>query len=317
MIDTLHMRLSVEDLNAAKRLEQTMQNVSEHALSLKDSKERIRGKHHNFHISASQTSISARGSLSRYYLGSNFLQLTKETTQMAIERLSDELGFDFREANISRLDIAGNLFMEMPFPYYKNCLGELSGATRGPILGKKGHSLYYSNSFKKLLFYDKGAEMKTKKGTQPLEISNRQILRYELSLHKNPRSYFKLNSLKAKDLYKPSVLMKQTDSWKSEYMKIKKDHGLIIDPNFEIKTKKDLESFLEMAGIQALGGQQGTFQALQTHLSQGNDTTAVQKNRLNNKLEELCTPRPDFLLPNDYVEELNQKISSFNLDTHQ
>ncbi len=112
-------------------------------------------------------SVTIKGSLAKYYLGNNFQTLSQKTTSEAIEKLSDDLNLDINLCKVSRIDLSTNFITDFKPTLYYDYLDSLMRFQRLV----QPDSLYYKQSSKKLLFYDKVYMGKANTVEIPLTIS--------------------------------------------------------------------------------------------------------------------------------------------------
>lgn len=149
----------------------------------------VKGRYKNLRIYIEPTYVRIEGSFPKYYCGTNLKPLSHTELGLAIDKLSAELGLPLKQAVITRIDIATDVEVVNPPRSYFSSLGNLAKFDRNI---RKG-SLYYEQGWCKLCFYDKIAEA-TKKCDCHLteELSNKNILRYEIRYMKNwLEHYFK------------------------------------------------------------------------------------------------------------------------------
>jgi uncharacterized protein YoaH (UPF0181 family) len=179
----------------------------------------LKGKLNNLRVKRVHDGISIFGSLAKFYFGNNLETLTRQTTQYAIEKISDELSIDMSNSRIYRIDTAANLLMKEPVKNYSKWFGDCRYLSKSNWRG----TLYYANSRRRIVVYSKLREMKDKKQTitEGFEDYLNQVLRIELRY---------LNRLKEQlgkpvyvcDLYNESFYTDILDRWKSAYFSINK-----------------------------------------------------------------------------------------------
>lgn len=196
--------------------------------------------------------ISLMGSLSTYYLPSNTYTLTLSTTKNAIEKLSDELHVDIKNAKVTRVDVSTVIPTTQPPSYYYPYLGDKPYFVR--LLATKD-TLYYKTQKRNIIFYDKIKDAIQRGAEIPTEYLNENLLRYEVRYMKELKRQLKTSTnvtgalLTNSDFYYSII-----QNWKNEFDSIQKLNS-IITMTENIKTPKDAVNVLIATLIQQQGGQ--------------------------------------------------------------
>ena len=198
MFDTVNLWIDQETVKANQVFTvypDYLTNITEH--QKQDGKIWISGNLHNYKMNISDNGISLKGSLAKYFLNDNLNTLTRSDTKEAFKKLSDETHIDMKEAKITRLDLAFNMLMNYPPEYYHKYMGESQYYKR--FIQQK--SLYYSNTNRVKLFYNKIAELKSKQQYIPDNFTNDNILRFELRFMRRLNTQLKdtINPVKLSD----------------------------------------------------------------------------------------------------------------------
>lgn len=253
-------------------------------------------------VSASKGGVKVSdGSLCKWYLGNNFQTLTRCDIQRAIEKLSDSLHLPFKNANVTRIDLAPNIIVKYVPDVYFSHLGDLNHYTR---FAQKG-SLYYNNAKKQIILYDKIREQKAKGQPIPEIYLNRNVLRYEMRFKSRLKEQFKTDEVKASILYNESFYMALIDRWHNEYKAINKLNDLTI--NFEqMKTVKEFK----IAGLLTLIEQQGGELAMLQKIIEAQKKGELTKKQAFDFRKEVKTAcKMQFVtVQSDVINELDQKI---------
>ncbi len=204
MLDTVNLWLPQSQTSTA--ILNNLERVKEHT-STSTAEVSFSGYIDNYQVSIFNHGISLKGSLAKYHLGDNFHTLTRKATQEAIESLSDSLNLKLSEADVKRVDIAENFIMKHQHKAYYDLLGTCQHFKRL----EQPKSIYYSNSNKQLIFYNKVAEGKHKGLNSPAVWDNKQVLRYEFRYLKKPHIYLDMPDITAQSLYE-ALLHKPTES---------------------------------------------------------------------------------------------------------
>jgi hypothetical protein len=212
----------------------------------------ISGNLENLRVSVNPLGVSISGSLNKFWHNDNFQKLTRQQTELCMEKLSDILQIDFSQSSIKKLDIAHNFIMnESPESYY-SFLGDCTHYNRMV----QPNSIYYCNKLKTKLFYNKALEGKAKKMELPAIWQNKNILRYEFRLLKRIAAQMNMTAIQAKDLYSESFYMALIDKMIDEYNQIRKNK--ILTPKIDNMTCKNAKEFLLSALVEMYGINQTT-----------------------------------------------------------
>ncbi len=209
----------------------------------------ISGNVGDYNVFCNQAGISLRGSLSKHFLQSNVLTLTRATTKEALQMLSDQLHVDMFAANVNRLDISTILpTKRQPTDYYSG-------------LGNKAHfkrlqaaieTLYYQTDKRQLAFYDKTKEATAKGMFVPETLRGCNLLRYELRLTKELKRQLKRPEITGATLTDTAFYYSMVQFWKTEFDSIKKIGATMKTDT--IKTPKEAQNAL-FARLLQQGGQ--------------------------------------------------------------
>lgn len=244
MFDTVKLVLPVAD---PKRVVDCLTDVEERYGS-KTGKRSFMGKVGTLraHLSASDEACSHRlvvqGSLPTYH---GHLTLDAAETSRCIERLGNALSLDLRPAKVLRLDVFADFVLSRPVADY--LLHLLDGPRYQRVsydrLGKR-----YELKWRHLVFYDKVAERKKKRGLIPEAWVGKNVLRYEMQLRKQPNRQLVLNHISFADLADESFRAHAADRWRTEYLRIGKRRDYVGGLSAET-FKRDLQC----AGLRAVG----------------------------------------------------------------
>lgn len=163
----------------------------------------------NLKIEVKANSISIDGSLAKFLYGNNIKTLDREDTEKAINKLSKRLGINIEEADITELEFGTNFEMKEPVCMYLNKLSPLEGYDKNKV---KNQTVYYGSlgrvkgakggkNNKVLAFYDKGEELRSKKGLMN-DLHNKYILRFEVRYNGRIRRQLKQKEVKATVFHK-------------------------------------------------------------------------------------------------------------------
>ena len=202
----------------------------------------------NLHISVSENGLSIKGSLNKFWHNDNFNKLTRQETEHSFEKLQDILLVNLQDAEMRRLDIAGNFMMKQEVSNYYHFLGDCKYYKRL----NQADSIYYNNGLRSKLFYNKVKEGKVKGLEIPQIWQDRNVLRYELRFMKRLPKQFKMNQVLVSDLFSETFYQNAIDAWLKEYQDIKKNR--LLTPNIENKmTSREAKEYLLSALIETVG----------------------------------------------------------------
>lgn len=124
------------------------------------------------------------GSLAKYLYPSNVYPLDRHSTIQAIEKLSDALHIDMREAKVTGLEFGTQFVMRKPVDEYLKKLGDMPKLARYHFdVG----TLYYKHKGKQqpkvFCFYDKRADADAKGLIMPDGFAGTNLLKYEMRLN--------------------------------------------------------------------------------------------------------------------------------------
>lgn len=304
MYDTINFRLTAEDACNIDFLEETpcyLNNIAHHIFS---GVPVVTGDLGGLKVVASKWQVKVKdASLCKWYLGDNFQELGRGTTQQAIEKLSDDLHLPMDRATITRLDVGVNIITQHPPATYLNHLGVLANAKR--LQQPKG--LYYSKRNEVLCFYDKVMECKAHNELLPPLYRGRNVLRYEQRYMYRIHSRLKVPAVTGATLYDEAFYMAVLERFFKTYKAIKKIND--IKPNFKImKGRKDFQRMGVLSLIERLGGEIELTNQINEAQQRG-ELTSKQAYDLRNEVRKACEIKDGFTEPNEQITELDKKIS--------
>ena len=304
MYDTINFRLTAKDACNIAFLEETpcyLNNIAHHMFS---GVPVVTGDLGGLKVVASKWQVKVKdASLCKWYLGDNFQELGRGTTQQAIEKLSDDLHLPMDRATITRLDVGVNIITQHPPATYLNHLGVLANAKR--LQQPKG--LYYSKRNEVLCFYDKVMECKAHNELLPPLYRGRNVLRYEQRYMHRIHSRLKVPAVTGATLYDEAFYMAVLERFLKAYKVIKKIND--IKPNFKImKGRKDFQRMGVLSLIERLGGEIELTNQINEAQQRG-ELTSKQAYDLRNEVRKACEIKDGFTEPNEQITELDKKIS--------
>jgi hypothetical protein len=263
------------------------------------------GSIENLRVNVNEFGVRVEGSLSKFLQGNNVTSLTPASTKLAVEKLCDVTHLPMYEAQIHRLDFAENLSMDKPAAAYYGFLGERKNMQRL----EQGYGLYYQNTLRQSVFYDKTKELIKSKAEVEPEILLQHLLRFEVRLygHKNICKYFNVPEMKVEKLCEPSFYRGMVGAWATEYDRIDKykDAPLFDDEVYRKPTQFCAQIMYK--GIEAMGGYNKVMSLVKQAKSRGVFKTVQQYIALRRKVRCLNNI-PDRSVNNILLDEMNTKV---------
>lgn len=305
MYDTIHFFLPIDragSFDISKTLN-GLSSITEHTKD--DGQVYVSGYLKNYKVYISGQGVSLKGSLAKYFLPDNFHTLTRSDSARAIEMMTDELCLPIQKAKVNRIDLAQNFLMDYePEAYYK-FLGECPYYNRQPL----SKSLYYTNTLRQKLFYNKIAEGKAKGLSLPDVWNDQNVLRYEMRFTSRLSKHFNQVEVTASSLSDEKFYMAVFDKWLAEYEAINKLHSINFNLS-DMNSPKDFKKQLELYAINMIG-QDRIMQEIENMRHQKAFDKPEYYSRLKKEIKELCKT-PEMTESSELVEELDKKIKSSN-----
>lgn len=184
----------------------------------------------NMRVYLKPSVLIIKGSISRFYYGEkgvgNLYPLNYHDTKLAIIKLSEKIGMDISQGDITSIEFGNCFAVGAPIFEYLKRLGDFPRLER--VL-TTSESLYYKhegkNKLKELKFYNKIADCKNKKFEIPSQFDNMNLLKYELTLKGRANIMKTLgcqNSVKLIDLADKAFFNKMLKLYKDYFHKIHK-----------------------------------------------------------------------------------------------
>ena len=261
------------------------------------------GKLGDYSVCCFQTGISLKGSLAKYYLPSNVYTLTRQTAKEALERMSDETRLNMATAKVTRLDVSTVIpTKRQPTDYYSG-LGNKPHFKR---LQAHPDTLYYSQYFRQLIFYDKTKEASAKGAIIPPTLNGCNLMRYEMRLAKNVQRLLKSpDPITGATLTDSGFYYSIIQQWKSEFDTIKKINTISTMTD-NIKTPKEAQTALFAILLQR-GGQSCIDEFLADLKAKDTFSDPKYYSRLKSELYRIMQAPNE--AKNDMILELEKAIS--------
>jgi hypothetical protein len=307
MIDTIHIYLGASKVGVCdvRHHLEGVCNLTDLTSHKKGADEWITGHLGNMKVSANESSLSIKGSLPKWYFGSNSKELDFYTLKDVIHCLSDTLGLPVLTGSVNRLDVSGNLLTSNTPKSYFDTLDYLSRHERLP----HSNGLYFANGSTKSLFYDKQVEVKKASEVLPLEYQGKNLLRYELGIlnRKALQSRFKVNEFQPILFSNPNYFNQLPKAWQTNYQKVLKTREA-FDTRL-LSSVKDLEAVIRHNGTRATFGSLDNAMKLVEHAkANGIFTNKMQVKRLKDSLKR-DFQRLDTTTENLLTQELDLLIN--------
>ncbi|MDG1213072.1 MAG: hypothetical protein P8N20_03025 [Flavobacteriaceae bacterium] len=301
MYDTLHLNYNIVENQSTtrERVFENTDNITE-SYSLKSNEGCISAELGNLKVSMNPRTVSVRGSICKYYLGNNLYTLNRGTTKEALDSVSDAIGLDIKKASLSRLDWSTNISTSLPTTLYMPKLGYLSRHIRT----ENPNSIYYNQSTKRLLFYDKMKEAKKNKVIIPDEFIDENLLRYEMVLNKGVNKHLNAD-IRGGNLYSEDIYFKVAKLWIKNYHSINKLNNKGINISIDkVKTEGDFDKAL-LTGLAQQLGMEEINQYLKLMKAKKVFNHNEYYSRIKNKYRIMCNTEVD---SEDIISEINRKI---------
>jgi hypothetical protein len=303
MYDTVNLWLPMDKIGSfdlSKTL-QSLTGITEHTKD--DGQIYVSGYLNNYKVSISGQGVSLKGSLAKYFLPDNFHTLTRSDSARAFEMMADELHLPIQKAKVTRIDFSQNFIMDFEPQAYYNFLGECQYYERQP----QSKSLYYTNTLRQKLFYNKIAEGKAKGLKLPDVWKGQNVLRYEMRFTSRLPKQFNQSEIAASRLSDEKFYVTLFDKWLAEYEAINKLHSI----NFNLSDMNSPKDFWKQVSLMAINmiGQDNIMMEIENLRHQKAFDKPEYYSRLKKEVKELCKT-PELTSASDLVAELDKKIKS-------
>jgi hypothetical protein len=302
MFDKIDLRLSSDEVKGTDLLSEIPNYFEVTSENMYQTGPSVSGYIGNLKVTVNERGVKVgNGSLCKYHLGDNLQTIGRKETQKAIERISDTLHLPFERAHVTSLEIAQNLILKHPLQAYFNHLGPAQYYTRL----EQPDSVYYSNSKRNLVFYNKVKEATAKREPIPELYRGRNVLRYEMRLKKRLREQFKRPEVKASLLFEEKFYIELIDWWFDEYKAIQKINAMETDLS-TVQTKRDLYNIGLLALVQKEGGPAAIYRKID-ELYQTGQISRKQVYDLKQALKDALSNEKG-QKESEVIKELDQKM---------
>ena len=303
MYDTINLWLSIDKVGSfdVSKTLQSLSGITEHTRD--DGQVYVSGYLKNYRVNISGQGVSLKGSLAKYFLPDNFHTLTRADSARAFEMMADELYLPIQKAKVNRIDFAQNFLMIYEPEAYYPYLGDCQYYQRQPI----SNSLYYSNTLRQKLFYNKIAEGKKRRLALPEVWNSQNVLRYEMRFTSRLPNQFNQAEVTASSLSDEKFYMVVFDKWLTEYEAINKLNSI----NFNLSVMNSPKDFWKQMNLMAIIviGQDKIIEEVENLRHQKAFDKPEYYSRLKREIKELCKT-PEMTESSDLIQELDQKIKA-------
>jgi hypothetical protein len=293
--DSLTLFVPVDD---PARLVSNLENVEERHIQ-RTGEVIMTGRCGGLYVKTSGSGITVNGSLSRYWLGSNFMAPTFNDCREALHRLEEELGSSLAAMPVYRIDVSATLNLKHPCLRYLKMFGNLPRYKR---LERNG-GLLYKTKRRELDFYDKKAEARRRKEAGPPCFNGRNALRYELR-YRNQLKEQLGEKVTAQRLIEPDFYREIVRRWEQAYHAVHKQARTVI-AQMDTASPKRFGASLERLAVEHLGGEVAVLEELRIRRDAGEIDRLIYS-RLQTRVARLC--RTDAGGTEELIEELDTAI---------
>jgi len=312
MVDTVQMRLQRSRLtkNQIEKLIGVLTNIKvnnrhQQIGDTEYNKSYIEGNYKGFNFKIGSKTVTANGSLVKYFYGNNVQCLPFSEIGTAIKQLSKATGLPWLKADLQRVDIAECVIVNHNVQHYFAYLDDTPGYSRNMDVTKLSHGVRFLKDNIKLCFYDKTVEAVRVPGFIK-NFSTNRVIRIEARIMKNVRRtlYNKTKKFGVVNLLSHTYHKRLAEFWQEHYAAIIKRR--IIYEHGEVLRKKNADEYLMALAMRLIGGLSQWFCILDTMTSNNHWTTKAKsdakKDYRRKYSSEIVT------LPNAYIKELDDKV---------
>ena len=305
MLDTIKMYLPYESMppDSLQHVPGLLTDVKE-TTHLHTGNTSIIGRLRNLSIRLNSYAMVIEGSMTKYWYGNNWRQLSFGEMQQAFSDLSEELQLSLEKAVITRIDLGINLTMEHHVSLY---LGNLDYCPRYDMQ-PLNNGIYFNQKQKQLLFYGKEAEQKSKGNPIPSLYRGKNILRYEMRWKKGLAKQHNVSQMNIETLCQERFFVSLVNKMKNEYFKIR-SRAISTLPMEAFKSPKSVMDHLLLKGAEAEFGSVGEALSFIDKVNKsGAFANKMQAVRLKQKIKVL-SKKPGLTQANELTIELDAKIT--------
>lgn len=311
MYDTVHFYLVADSIEGGFT-EEVIEQVYNALTSVVEGSNSITaerfffGSLRNLKIRMSKSRLTVKGSLCKFVMGNQFDTMLPQDVRRGVGRLSKILGVPMDKAQISRLDIGKIIKTEHTPNQYWPYLSKLGRFVRL----EQENGLYFRTSKCELCFYDKVKEMKRKgRGNDiPLRFRNSNLLRYELRFKSSIAKQFNMAFITGATLMEEAFFKRVEEEIEKRYYIIVKERDLDVAIE-DVSCPKELQKYMEYAGILKLGGETKVRAMIDRGRKQGK-WSYVQASRMRQHVKSV-SEAPFSTKESPLIIELDKKMAKF------
>lgn len=245
--DSLKFRLKTED---GRKILTLLESFEERTDSKAGSIYYV-GQYHNLYFTVNDNGVTVRNSIARFYHGDNSRLLSPTELKSAMDSLSECFGLNFYDADILRIDFAGDMILHSSVPQYLALVARLPRRKRGTE--GNGTTVYFKSNNREVKLYDKVAESKANKNKVPSAYIGKNVLRIEDSYTGRINQQFGY-PVKVRQLTEQGFYLDMCGRWREQCEAIQ-----LIAPYPAITgsfgSASNLDGFIMRAGVSAIGSE--------------------------------------------------------------
>lgn len=167
------------------------------------------------------------------------------------------------------------------------------------------NSIYYNNSLKTMIFYNKMAQGKSKGLIIPEIWHGQNVLRFEMRFEKRVSKQFNMDEINAGILPNEKFYMELVKRWTQGYEAIDKLHQINLNLS-NMKSPKDILKHFALMKINELG-QDNAIQMIEDLRAKNTFAHKEYYSRIKAEIKELCKA-PDLTTTSELITELDKKV---------
>ena len=285
MIDTIKLWLPAEDLIDTDIMAELPLKLSNTSTSVNDetNKVKVTGYLGCLSVMLSESGVSIKGSLSKYYKDNNMHTLTFKEIEEAFAKISSTLGIPIEKAKVRRLDITENYVVDYPVSNYFPYMGGMTYYDRLQM----NNGIYYNGSKRTVLFYDKVHERKLRKEPVLDCCLNKNVFRYELRFMSRLGGQFDRPALLVSDLLDRAFFRELLVIYINQYHSIYKHKTILHYSKLKTSNRAEFWQQIELLGIESIGGEAALLQTIKQGNKDGAFKNKMTAHRIMNDIRDI------------------------------
>lgn len=234
-----------------------------HEVKQNDEVVRHTGRLRNLRVLVTPHGTRVTGSVARYINGTTLSPFDPAAVGPALDEIEGTLGLpegELHYGRVSRVDVGANLALDRPVAEY---LASMEAPQRHQRAAFGDESLYFQNTLRQLVFYDKVEEARGR--GVPEHLADANVLRYELRLTSKVQQQVG-QPVVAGLLADADFYRRLADLWLQHFERVGFKRVLRID---RPATVPELRDGLALRGIDAVGGRDDVLRAIRTSRHEG------------------------------------------------